>query len=96
MIGVKLELRFRRDAQVVILPNATPGVIDGLDNLMTSRPLEALRVGNVLQDCELVDRASGDRFTLPADIRWRVQELSVDPPHVHRPDRVYTLVRVVP
>jgi hypothetical protein len=102
MIEAQLKLRFRRDAHVVILPNYTAlaGVIHGLDDLLpadvttTPRPLEALRVNDIVEDCELVDRLTGDRFNVPEGVRWKVKELEVQPAAADHPERVFTLVRV--
>lgn len=102
MIQAELKLRFRRNAHVVIMPNHTAG-IDGLDNLMdasdknrctTNRPLDALRIGDIIEDCELLDRHSDDRFNLPAGCTWRFNHLEVEPAAAHDPMRVITLVRV--
>jgi hypothetical protein len=100
MIEAQLKLRFRRDAHVVILPNFSAPLIHGLDDLLpadvntSSRPLEALRVNEVVEDCELVDRLTGDRFNIPAGVRWKVKELEVQPAAADHPERVFTLVRV--
>jgi hypothetical protein len=105
MIEAELKLRFARNAHVVIMPNAsdTVPVIDGLHNLMdasnhnrctTHRPIDALRIGDVIEDCELVDRHSHDRFNLPAGVTWRFQRLDVEPASALHPMRVLTLVRV--
>jgi len=99
MIGVELKLRIPRDHCVVILPNVSAlAPIDGLDNLMPAtqsfRPVEALRIGDIVEDCELVDRGTGDRFNIPEGVRYRMQGLEVEPPANARAMRVYTLVRV--
>lgn len=99
MIHAELKLRIPRDHCVVILPNESAlAPIHGLDDLMPAvqsfRPLEALRVNDIVEDCELVDKGTGDRFNIPAGVAYRVKQLEVEPIAADHPMRVYTLVRV--
>lgn len=94
---LKLRVKVGRDHHVVILPNrsAPATLVDyETDPLYSWRPLEVLRVGDVLEDCELVDRFSGDRFNIPAGVKWKCKELQVEPAAHHYAWRIYTLVRV--
>lgn len=90
MIHAELKLRIPRDHCVVILPNeSTLAPI-----VRSSRSLEALRIGDIVEDCELVDKVTGDRFGIPAGVAYRFNQLEVEPPANSRAMRVYTLVRV--
>lgn len=93
---LKLRVKVGRDHHVVILPNvsALSEVPDVDAPLYSWRPIEVLRVGDVLEDCELVDRFKGDRFNIPAGVRWKCKELQVEPAAHHYAWRIYTLVRV--
>lgn len=99
MIHAEIKLRVPRSHCVVILPNMTAagGPIDGLDNLMdvqSYRPIEALHVKDIIEDCELVDKSTGDRINFAAGQAWQVRQLEVEPLAADAPMRVYTLVRV--
>lgn len=100
MILAELKLRIPRNHHVVILPNDSAlAPIHGLDDLMPAsrdapRPLEALRINDIVEDCELVDRDTGDRFNIPAGVGYRVRQLDVEPLAANAPMRIYTLVRV--
>jgi hypothetical protein len=91
MIYAELKLHFRYDADVVIIPFEC-----FTEPNSDSRPIVALRVGDIVQDCRLLDKRTQDCFDLPKGITWRFNELRVDPAVSDHRMRVVTLVRVGP
>lgn len=95
MINAVLRLTFPRDARVIVIPailNDDPCV-----DTKSFRPVQALRIGDILQDCGFAEQhASGDCFQLPPGIAWQFHLLELEALAGSAPLRIITLVRVGP
>lgn len=97
MIHAQLKLMFPRRAPITIAKNMTPGeAFEDVPTEYTFRPIEALTPGDIVEDCEFIDRSTNQRFNLAAGTTWRVQEIELTPLAHDESQRVITLVRVGP